>query len=192
MQSTRTAHVGTLRGPPTMELRADARIPFSPAVVFAAYRDHIEDLLPYLPNVRGIEVQSRRDEPPVTAVVNIWQGGGDIPAAVRAVLGDSLSWIDYATWNADTLKCEWRTETKAFSEALRCAGLNAFLDDGAGKTLLEVRGTLELDATKIRGVPRFLAGKVGRTIEEFLGGKIQANLVETAKGLGKYLEQKKA
>ena len=35
-----------------------------------------------------------------------------------------------------------------------------------------------------------LAGKVGRAVEEFLVGKIQSNLVETAKGLAKYLEER--
>ena len=34
------------------------------------------------------------------------------------------------------------------------------------------------------------AGKVGRTMEDFLGSKIQANLVETSKGLTQYLERR--
>ncbi len=174
-----------------MELSADARIPFPRAQVFAAYRDDIAKLLPYLPNVRSIDVKSRKDDGPIAHLVNEWQGGGDIPTALRAVIGDSmLGWTDYATWNADTLRCEWRTETRAFGDALRCAGHDLFVEDGPG-TLLQIRGTLEVDAKKIRGVPGFLAGKVGRAVEEFLGTKIQANLVETAKGLTQYLERKK-
>ena len=174
-----------------MELRSDARIPFPRARVFAAYRDDIAQLLPYLPNVRAIAVKSRKDDGPVAHLVNEWQGGGEVPTAVRAVLGDSmLSWTDYATWNADALRCDWRTETHAFGDALRCAGYDLFLDDGPDRTRLEIRGTLEVDAKKIRGVPGFLAGRVGRAVEEFLGTRIQANLVETAKGLTKYLEQK--
>jgi hypothetical protein len=176
-----------------MQLQSDARFPFPRDVVFAAYRDEITELLPYLPNVRRIEVKSRREVGPVVELVNEWHGGGEIPAAVRAVLGDSvLAWTDYATWNAESVRCDWRSETHAFADALRCAGCNVFLEDGPGKTLLEVRGTLEVDAKKIRGIPTFLAGKVGRTVEEFLGGKIQLNLVETARGLTKYLEEKKS
>jgi len=172
-----------------MNLRADARIPFPRAVVFAAYRDHIADLLPYLPNVKTIEVKSRLEGGPIVQIVSVWHGGGDMPAAVRTVLGDSLAWTDHATWNAEAMVCDWRSETHAFSEALKCAGRNAFVEDGPDRTLLEVRGAIEIDAKKIRGVPGFLAGKVGRTIEEFLGGKIQTNLVETAKGLAEYLEK---
>jgi len=35
-----------------------------------------------------------------------------------------------------------------------------------------------------------LTGKVGKIVEEFLVGKIQPNLVETVKGLEKYLQSK--
>lgn len=175
-----------------MELRVDVRIPFPRHVVFAAYRDHLPDLLPYLPNVRRVDVKSREENGPLVKLVNDWQGGGEIPAAVRAVLGDSmLGWTDRAAWNADTLCCDWKSETRAFGEALECAGHNEFVEDGAERTLLQVRGTIAVDAKRLRGVPGFLAGKVGRTLEEFLGSRIETNLVETAKGLTKYLEQHK-
>jgi hypothetical protein len=54
-----------------------------------------------------------------------------------------------------------------------------------------MRGTFEVDAKKLRGVPGFLSGKVARTVEEYFVGKIEANLVETANGLTKYLAEKK-
>lgn len=176
-----------------MELRADAHIPFPRDVVFAAYRDDITQVLAYLPNVRSIDVQSRKDDGPVVELVNVWHGGGEIPAAARAVLSEAmLSWTDYARWNREQLRCDWRIETHAFTEAVRCEGFNLFKDDGGpDKTLLEIRGAIEIDAKKIKGVPGFLAGKVGRTIEEFLGNKIQPNLVETARGLTRYLQERK-
>jgi hypothetical protein len=139
-----------------MQLSADAHIPFPRETVFRAYRDDMVALVAYLPNVRSIEVTSRKDDGAVVELVNEWRGGGDVPAAVRALLGDSvLSWTDYAKWNAEAMFCDWRTETHAFKEALRCGGRNAFLEDGPGKTLLEIRGSLEVDAKKIRGVPSF-------------------------------------
>ena len=174
-----------------MELHADARIPYPRDAVFAAYRDHLAELLPHLPNVRRIEVKSREEKGPIVQLVNEWHGGGEIPAAVRAVLGDSmLTWVDHATWDSGAVQCDWRTETRAFGDALQCEGHNEFLEDGPGRTHLRVRGKIEVDAKRLRGVPGFLAGTVGRTLEEFLGGRIQANLVETAKGLTKYLEER--
>src|SRR5579862_641789 len=111
-----------------MDLRADAPIPFSREAAFVAYRDDIAKLLPYLPNVRAIDVRSRKDEGNRVEMVNDWRGGGDVPAAVRAVLGESaLAWTDYASWDQSTFRCDWRTETPVFGEALRCQGTNAFV-----------------------------------------------------------------
>jgi hypothetical protein len=176
-----------------MEIRADARLPFPRDAVFEAYRDELLNLLPYLPNVRGIEIKSRKEDGPVIEFVNLWRAGGEIPAAARAILSESmLSWTDYAKWDARTFRCDWRTETHSFTEAVRCIGQNSFLEDGPGKTMLEIRGSLDIDAKKIRGVPGFLAGKVGRTVEEFLLNKIQPNLIETAKGLDRFLTERGA
>ncbi len=172
-----------------MDLRADASIPFPREQVFQVYRDDIVKVVPYMTNVQSIEVRSRKDDGPVVEFVNEWRGGGDIPAAVRTVLSEAmLSWTDYAKWNEAALTCDWRIETHAMTEAVRCVGQNRFVEDGPGKTRLEIRGKFEVDATKIRGVPRFLAGTVGRTVEEFMVSKIQSNLLETAKSLTKYLE----
>jgi hypothetical protein len=50
-----------------------------------------------------------------------------------------------------------------------------------------VRGSLDIDARKIPGVPGFFAGSVGRLAEAFLIEKVQANLLETARAMAKYL-----
>jgi hypothetical protein len=175
-----------------MELRADAVIPFPRQVVFSAYRDDLSRIIEFLPNLRGVEVKSRKEDGPRIEMCSEWHGGGEIPAAARAVLSEALlSWTDYATWHGDEFACDWRIETHAFTEAVSCGGRNLFLEDGPNKTVLQIRGKMEIDAKKIRGVPSFLSGKVGRTLEDFLGGKIQPNLLETIKGLEKYLESRK-
>jgi hypothetical protein len=175
-----------------MEIRVDAHIPFPRDVVFEAFRDDITKLLPYLPNVRNIELKSRKDDGPRSEIAMVWKGGGDIPAALRAFLSEAmLSWTDYATWDSQALRCDWRTETHALTEAVNSHGTNTFVDDGPGKTVLQMRGTFEIDPKKIRGLPGFVANKVGKTAEEFLGGKIAPNLLETAKGLTRYLQERK-
>jgi hypothetical protein len=175
-----------------MDLVADATLPFPRPVVFAAYRDHLVDVVEYLPNIRAIEVKSRNDDGPVVQLLNVWHGGGDIPAAARAVISEAmLSWDDQARWDERDFTCKWRIVTHAFSEAVTCEGTNRFLERD-GETTLEIRGTLSIDAAKIRGVPRLLAGTVGRTVEDFLGKKIKPNLVEVSGGLRKYLDAKRA
>ena len=93
-----------------MELVADAKLPFPRPVVFAAYRNHLVDLLSYLPNVRAIVIESRVDSGEVSTFVNTWHGGGEIPAAARAFLSEAmLSWTDHARWDQAAWTCEWRS-----------------------------------------------------------------------------------
>jgi hypothetical protein len=174
-----------------MDLRSDAVIRFPRLDVFATYRDQTLALSRFLPDVRSVEIRSRKEDGPIVEVVSDWRGGGEIPTIARAVLSDAmLSWTDHTRWNADTLSCEFRTETRALTEAFRCSGKTLFTEDGSGVTTMSVRGTLTIDASKIRGVPGFLAGRVGRAIEDAIGGSIQRNLVATAKGLTALLEQR--
>ena len=171
-----------------MELRADAHIPFPRPVVFAAYRDKLTDMLPYLPNVRTIEIRERKEDGHVVKLLNFWKGGGDIPAAARAFVSEAmLSWLDYATWDEAEWTCAWKIEPGAFTEAITCEGKNRFLEED-GKTRLEIRGELSVDAKKVKGVPGFLAGKVSRAIEDLLVSKIKPNLESTADGHTKYLD----
>jgi hypothetical protein len=175
-----------------MDLSADAHLAFPRPVVFAAYRDELVELLPFLPNVRAIEVKSRAhdDATGLVNLVNEWRGGGEIPAVARAFVSEAmLSWTDRATWDEGKWTCAWTIETHAFTEAVTCRGTNTFVEEPGG-TRLEIRGTLAIDAKKIRGVPGLLAGKVGKAVEEVLVHKIQPNLVEVSAGLAKYLAQR--
>jgi len=176
-----------------MDLHADARIPFPPALVFAVFRDELERLVPYLPSVRSIAITAREERGDVVENVIEWRGGANVPGPLRAVLSESvMSWTDYATWDAGSLTCDWRTETHAFVGAVRCAARDRFLEDGSGKTLLQIRGALEVDGSKIRGVPSLLARTVGRSLESFLVGKISSDLARTAVGLASYMAQRGA
>ncbi|HLK38881.1 MAG TPA: hypothetical protein VKU41_19100 [Polyangiaceae bacterium] len=171
-----------------MDLRIDARIPYPRDVVFAASRDDIVRLKEYLTDIRSIEVTSRAERGPLVDLAIDWRGGAEIPGPLRTVLGESsFSWTDYSTWNADELWCDWRTVPHSLTEAVRCEARDVFLEDGPGKTLMQLRGRLDVDGAKIRGVPSFLAGPIGRAMESFLVRKTQSGVLETAAALTKYL-----
>ena len=175
-----------------MEIRADARIPFPRDIVFTAYRDEIADLLPYLPNVRSIEIKSRKESGRGHRVRQRMARRRRHPGGRSGRPERVGSGVDGLRDVARRLDVAATGEPRPTRSPTRspARGRNTFVADGDGKTLLEIRGSLEIDAKKIRGVPSFLAGKIGRTVEEFLVAKIQANLVETAKGLAKYLEER--
>jgi hypothetical protein len=173
-----------------MQISADATLLHPRPLVYAAYRDELLELLAYLPNVRGIEVKSRESEGLRTHFVNLWRGGGEIPAVARAFVSEAmLSWDDHATWDEGAWTCAWRIETHAFTEAVHCKGLNRFVEVDGG-TRIEIRGELSIDARKIKGVPSMFAGKVASAVESVLVAKIQPNLVEVTEGLRKHLASK--
>jgi hypothetical protein len=171
-----------------MLLLADLRIPFPRDLVYATYRDKLVELLPYMPNVRGVTVQSRRDEGEKVYCVYEWHGGGEIPMAARAILNERmLSWTEHDLWNEAEFNLEWRIETHAFTEAVYCTGKNRFIADG-NSTVIESRGELKIDPARITGVPSFLANGVAHVVEDFLGKKIEPNLRQMGEGVQHYLE----
>ena len=172
-----------------MLLSADASLRFPRPMVFAAYRDHLPDLADFLPNIRRIELKKRDDRGARAQLLNEWHGGGEIPAAARAFLSENmLSWSDHASWDQDEWTCDWRIETHAFTEAVRCSGKNRFVE-AEGGTRLEIRGELSIDGSKLKGVPGLLSKRVAAAVEDLLVKKITPNLVSVSDGLSQYLEQ---
>ncbi len=170
-----------------MKLHVESFLPFPRELVYRTYRDRLVELVPFLPNIRRIEVTSRRDEAPVAHVVNVWHGGGDVPKMARAVLSENmLSWTDHATWDESRWTCAWRMEAHSFKEAVHAAGVNEFRDDKGGTTLA-IDGDLTIDGKKLP-IPRLLASTVGPAVEKFLGAMIQPNLTEVARGVARFLE----
>lgn len=172
-----------------MIIRTDAWVPFPRALVYSTYRDRLLELVPYMPNIRQIELKTRQENGSQVEMVNEWHGGGEIPAAARAILDESmLSWTEQALWDESLYTTDWRIQTHAFTDAVSCTGKNRFIDQPNG-TLIQSRGELSIDPSKIREVPQFLAGMVGKVVEDFLGKKIEPNLQQMSEGVRRYLEQ---
>ncbi len=172
-----------------MKVEADAVLDFPRDLVFQTYRDRLPELVPHLPNVRRITVESREDDPPVTRLLNRWEAAAEVPKVVRSIIKpEMLVWLDHALWNEETWECEWRIEHGAFAEQVHCSGRNRYVavDD---KTRLEIRGDLSVDAAKIPVVPRLLAGTVAPVLERFIVQTIRPNLVSTADGVQAFLRQ---
>jgi hypothetical protein len=174
-----------------MRIESDSVIKYPLEVTFRTYRDELPQFVDHLPNVRAIRVESRDETEGVVTLVNVWEGGGDIPAAVRNLLHeDMLTWNDYATWKEAEHLCEWNIQTHAFEEAVHCSGTNKFIPIDEGRTRVELRGDLAIDLKRVRGVPSFLAGSLGRTVEQFLVKQITTNLTSVSAGLSAYLAER--
>jgi hypothetical protein len=172
-----------------MKLTLDVPLPVARERVFAAYRDEIARVLEFLPSVRVVEVKARKDEGSVVKQIREWHGGGDVPAAVRGIVTQSmLGWNDQTIWDAQASVCDWWVEPHKFGDAVRCRGRTSFLEDAEHHTLLEVRGMVDVDARRLPGIPGYLAMSVGRAVEEFLADRIRGNFLETARWFEKYPE----
>lgn len=172
-----------------MQISVDTHLPFPRSLVYTTYRDKLIDLVPYMPNVRQIQLTSTREEEGLLYLVHQWRGGGKIPPAARAFLSeDLLSWTNDSIWNNSEFTTQWQIKTHAFTEAVHCAGKNRFIEDSNG-TKIESRGKLIIDPNGLSGVPKFFAGSVASTIENLLSQQIEPNFLQMSEGVQKYLQQ---
>ncbi len=174
-----------------MRIVADDRVPFPREVVYRTYRDRLVELVPFLPNVREIEVRERKDEDDAVRLVNVWHAKAEIPAVARSVLRpEMLAWTDRAVWREAEWTTEWRIETHAFTEAVTCAGRNEFVAQGDA-TVIRIRGDLRIDLRQVRAVPRLLAGTIGPVVEKFVVAMITPNLSKVSRGIEKLLTRER-
>jgi len=172
-----------------IKISVDSQVSFSRALVYATYRDKLMDLGPYLLNVRSLQLKSRQEVDQQVRLVLEWHGGGDIPAAARALLSEELfTWTEYDVWDNNEFTVDWRIETHAYREAVFLAGKNRFLDQD-GRTLVESRADLRIDLSAMHSVPPFLHSQLVHLVEDLLAKKIEPNLVQMGQSVQQYLEQ---
>lgn len=172
-----------------MRIELDSVLRHPREVVFAAYRDDISAFVEFLPNVRAIEVLERTREGSLVKLHNLWHGSTELPAALAGTLeARFFSWDDHATWDADTLRCDWTISPRAFRDAVRCTGRCDFVELPSGKTRFEMTGELAIELDGVKGMPHFLAGSLGRTAEAFLVRQLTANFASICDALAAFLQ----
>jgi hypothetical protein len=164
-------------------------LPFPRGIVFRTLRDELSALVQYLPNIDGIEQREREDlDGGRVRILNRWKARSDIPAVARAfVKPEMLEWLDHSTWDPGTWSCAWRLEMGFFTDRIRCAGLNEYVELGPDRTELAVRGDLTIDLQGMKGVPRIMSGQVGSAIEKFVVSLISPNYKKLNEGLVSHL-----
>ena len=172
-------------------LNVDDEIHYDRETVFETFRDHLVELIDYLPDIEEIEVKDREEiDEHTVKVVNLWKAEQEeVPAlAKKFIKPEMLQWTDYATWRQDEWVCDWEMEVGFLEDAITCTGQNRYIEAGEEKTKIHIDGDLEVDATKIPGVPRLVAGKVGNAVESFVAKLIEPNLTDVNRGLEEYLD----
>jgi hypothetical protein len=167
-------------------------IHFPRDLVFQVYRDRLSDLGAYLPNIESITVERRtvRDDGSIE-LVNRWQAARtEVPAVIRPFIKpEMLQWYDYATWDSKGHVCRWRTEMVLLHGAITSEGVNYYraIDDSTME--VHLTGTIRVEASKIPGVPRLMAGKVASAVESGVLKVTEPNLRAVSRGLEQFLAE---
>lgn len=173
-----------------MRFESVATLPAPRARVFAIYRDEMQALQRYLPNIRSITTTARRTDGAITEMSSDWAASAEIPAVARRFVdGDATGWTDHATWDESRWTCAWRTVPHAFREAVTSHGGHVFEAINDAETRVTISGVVEVDVSKIAGVPRLLAGTLRPVVESFVVGGVRDNLDAFAKAVARYLAE---
>ena len=99
-----------------------------------------------------------------------------------------MTYRDHARWvDADSL-VRWRFEVGLFPDAVDCSGVNYFrAGPGAAVTEVTLTGRLQIDLSRVRGVPRLLH-RFAPKVEQFVLRLVRPNLVEVTKAVGQFLD----
>jgi len=166
-------------------------IKFDRDTVYEVFRDKMEDLKPFLPTVKDIIRESYDRDGDTVHIVNTWIAADeDIPSVAKGFIKpEMLQWTDNATWHDDEHSVDWVMEVGFLPQAISCSGTTYYRAAG-DKTEVNITGELRVDAGKIPGVPKLLAGKIGSAVEGFVVKMITPNLKEVNRGAEKYLAGK--
>jgi hypothetical protein len=159
-------------------------------LVYETIRDRTQEMVDMMPNIDGMEVISRKEEPPFVHLYNKWQGANrDVPRVLRPFIKpDLLAWYDRAAWNEETLSCRWSIEAVVGKDFFSCEGSTTISAAGDG-SVFSLAGELTVDPNRIPKVPRFLARKFKEPLERFIARAISPNLTSIARAVQQYLDR---
>lgn len=176
-----------------MIIKSRDRLPYPVLGVYTIVRDHQADLVPYMPDVKAVEVVEKKElEGNQIELVNHWHGATEIPSLIKKFIKpEMMSWKDFAHWYDDELYVSWRLETFYLKELFTCKGKTSFIEIAENETEMAIEAELVVNAKIIPGLPSFLAKKISPQVETFIAKLISPNLNNLAKGVLSYLNDQK-
>jgi hypothetical protein len=172
-----------------MKIFIKSTIPYPIKAVYEAMRDHMPELVPYMPNIKQIIVENRAQKENVLILQNRWiPAQTEIPAVARSFIdSNNTYWIDHAQWTDNEQSCSWRLEMGFMTERVHCTGTTAFAELEPNKTEMIIKGELTLNLKGL--VPRLLLGRATKGIEGFVGKMVEPNFKKTTEALTAYLTE---
>lgn len=159
-------------------------------LVYRTFRDRLPELAAYIPNVESIAVLEREQTTHGVRLVNQWrlEPKDTVPRIARPfVKKEWLAYLDHADWHDGERLVRWRFESSFLSRAVSVHGTDHFRPKDGGATEMALAGTLSIDLSKVRGIPRMFH-RFAPSVERFLFGQVRPNLVAVVRGLSSFLD----
>ena len=171
-----------------MNISIKSTIPFPIKAVFEAMRDHMPELVPYMPNVQKIDVEHRQQDGNILHLRNRWTPAQtEIPSVARPFIKpEQTYWIYHAQWEDNTNACSWRLEMAFMPDRIDCSGTTSFVALTDTQTQMVIKGTLTLNLKGL--VPRLLLNRATKSVESFVGKMVEPNFQKTTEALTNYLK----
>lgn len=156
-----------------------------------ALRDRISEVAHFMPHIEEMAVLTREEQPGLVRMRNRWQGTKDnVPAALRPFVSRKLvGWHDEADWFADEGVCRWRIEPMIGARFMECRGTTQLVATVANCTDVTLTVDIELDPSKIPGVPTLIGRGLKRPIERFIANSLKPNLERLSEAVQAMLDE---
>lgn len=157
-------------------------------IVYPMARDRLIELIPYMPNVREIEViQYERLSESRVEIINHWHSEVMISSVLKSFIGpDFFSWKDYALWKDDEKCVDYRLESFVANDLFELTGTNYYVALDNDTTKIKITFNLTIYPERLPGIPGFLSKKLQPAIEDLIRRILTPNLNAFAQGLDEY------
>jgi hypothetical protein len=160
--------------------------------VFSLVRDRLPEVVPYLPNIKKIDVIKKQEDATKehTMITNHWFANIEIPSVAKGFIKEDLfSWKDEAVWHNKDFFVEYTLISFWASDIYTAKGKNYFKALDKGFTELRVTCEVTIHPDKVPGIPSFLVKKVLPTLGPMIENVLRPNLSGLGKGLNQFFSQ---
>lgn len=160
-------------------------------IVFAAHRDHLEDIVRHVPDVERVEQRSRSKEAGGREQqTHIWTGAPSaLPVLLRPMVPASmLSWQQVTTWDPSTWTATWQITVPGLGAAISANGTNVYVEQ-AGGCRIDIVGDFSFHPERVPQL-QSMPGAMVPMVEKIVVGMIVPMIERTGSAVAKYLDSR--
>lgn len=161
-------------------------------VLFDTLRDSQVELNAKLPNIKESSIVSRESmDDGIVRLSSEVQGIANIPIFLKkAVNEEKIKWYVHQDWDYAKSRCDYSIEAHHFKDNVDITGTWIFNEIEEGRTELEIRNRIRIDAKGVKGVPAPMTGMVSNFVEQILYGMARPSLIRICANVEEMIKEK--